>query len=67
MEKIEEAETQLKNEGDIEKTNKIFKALNPNVGFKFSYMLGLRKEEEEVLKKDLLNNFPIDRNRFLKK
>jgi len=57
----------LKNEGDIEKTNKIFKALNPNVGFKFSYMLGLRKEEEEVLKKDLLNNFPIDRSRFLKK
>lgn len=36
------------------------------MSLKFSYMLGLHKDEEEILKRDLLNNFPTDKVRFLK-
>ncbi|CAD8073700.1 unnamed protein product [Paramecium primaurelia] len=62
---IDKCESDLLNQPDIDKTDEIFKKINPKADLKFSEMLAIHKPDEIIKQKDLLSNFPIDQARFL--
>lgn len=65
MNRIEEAVLELKDEGDIVKTNNIFKQLNPKATSNFSDLIIIEKNELTHMKEELIRNFPIDHLRFV--
>jgi hypothetical protein len=64
--KIEEAENELRDVGDKDKTDLIFKQLNPSVGERFSDLIEIEKADVVRKKHLLLKNFPVDHERFMK-